>query len=1466
MSSELECPGSPGTGESAMEEGGPASPMEQSQSQSIRPTCMVDDADDEMAMDTSEPVENVGPHDKNGTLGKEIDKYDPETGYDEPDVSSNIDNLPRQEDSIQFDGEYVKQQAEIADDKKASESSDTKGCEEENECDAASGENVESDNTSVSTDHENDSSFNESRSSGIEGQENIGYSHENNDEKAEEKTFSHSHSEEDSECMSPRHNEDLNVIDKTENRTNLSELSETEDNENEKIVGNRRNEYDNDKLDLTESGTRLDETYSKISGNSISGVLEKKDKNQSTDNIVKKTGNDLINIENDEVLKGTDLQNTVDDLISSESDTNVAETDNDWKSTHNDAENKLSDECKKETEIKQADSYEEDKEVKESLSGMEDVSDDETDLCEDEAITGKLEKSNVSDDKAESGMEEVSDDEEMFSNNDDSDGEIVDIQTEKRTLSGIPNAKSLVNSAETNNYSSAKLRKRKEGEESAEEGEASEDGMEEVSDEEEGDFSDIEDKSARKSLSRTGGVSEDGVQSGVEEVSSDESDVESDSIVSSDEEPQKETESSKSTAKDKSRSVEIKENGETVTIDDTGKDDGVIVKEILQNMTIKIDNVPDIKEAKEDTKTKASVHTRKTRDSKDRRDTTKSKAKTSSGHKDVRDIGERLKSQASYGEDVELDYDDTVHDDSKDKQGSESEGEIVSGSSSDGEISEEDCEEGEIREPGQKIFLKPTCRFFMRGHCTWGINCRFIHPGINDKGNYQLIERPGFNNRPPPPPEEKFEEEERSPSPEPPPPPPEPKEETAWERGLRQAKEMRKKALERREMETNFEQKKLNLSIDDNPEYDKENKAEVKSPVKKQPYYDKYEPLSDDEYYDQTPIRQQQRQIMEESWGQYENFEVRWMTRDSSPPPHPLAPGRFPHPGDRYPPPPYGELPPPMGHRMRGRPPSPRRYSRSPPPMPARYMRGIPTRDPRMLQHREKVRERMIAMSPPPPTDKISLSQDGQIRADEWHDPWRRSNANKGKSPEKRSGSGGRRQSRRSYSYSSSYSSRSRSRSSSYSSISSRSSSRSTSLSRSRSPVKRPRGGMVPRGARHAAAPMPGQPDRRLSQGEPPMRGQPMRSPEKRPGAGPISPNKGLRGQQGMPGPHGRVQGPRRPDPPSQQIVEAGRSRRSGPQRPGQLHQNQKKFQMEVKTRDRPLPPSAFGKQDHKQLPPSAIGKQRPVPPPRGRSGSSSSGSRSGSRSSSSSASSFSSGSSYSRSRSGSSSSSSSRSPGRDQTSRGGLPARGEPGARGYRQPGPGRPPMPGRGAERPRQPAGGFLMSRGGPDRMKIGETSRPATVQQSRSNKDPMKATGQKSNIKLTLIKPGERPSDRPSAGGDMVSRDIAARDMVTRKRPPEPPMEPPPSKRPAMAAPPKSGERPMKKAEKPVPVSPTKAAPRPVSQVRMPAGKVPQPAPPVPTATAKKKSTVSRREELLKQLKAVEDAIAKKKKKMT
>ena len=62
-------------------------------------------------------------------------------------------------------------------------------------------------------------------------------------------------------------------------------------------------------------------------------------------------------------------------------------------------------------------------------------------------------------------------------------------------------------------------------------------------------------------------------------------------------------------------------------------------------------------------------------------------------------------------------------------------------------------------------------------------------------------------------------------------------------------------------------------------------------------------------------------------------------------------------------------------------------------------------------------------------------------------------------------------------------------------------------------------------------------------------------------------------------------------------------------------------------------------------------------------------------------------------------------------------------------------------------------------------------------------------------------------------------------------------------------------MKKPEKmPVPAPPATKVP-----------KVPVPGAAAAAAAVKKKSTVSRREELLKQLKAVEDAIAKKRSKM-
>lgn len=38
--------------------------------------------------------------------------------------------------------------------------------------------------------------------------------------------------------------------------------------------------------------------------------------------------------------------------------------------------------------------------------------------------------------------------------------------------------------------------------------------------------------------------------------------------------------------------------------------------------------------------------------------------------------------------------------------------------------------------------FKPAYILFPPGNCTWGMNCRFIHPGVNDKGNYSLISKP----------------------------------------------------------------------------------------------------------------------------------------------------------------------------------------------------------------------------------------------------------------------------------------------------------------------------------------------------------------------------------------------------------------------------------------------------------------------------------------------------------------------------------------------------------------------------------------------------------------------------------------------------------------------------------------------------------------------------------------------------
>ncbi|KAM9510085.1 zinc finger CCCH domain-containing protein 18-like isoform 2-T2 [Guaruba guarouba] len=400
----------------------------------------------------------------------------------------------------------------------------------------------------------------------------------------------------------------------------------------------------------------------------------------------------------------------------------------------------------------------------------------------------------------------------------------------------------------------------------------------------------------------------------------------------------------------------------------------------------------------------------------------------------------------------------------------------------DGEIDDDDLEEGEVKDPSdRKVRPRPTCRFFMKGHCTWGMNCRFIHPGVNDKGNYSLISKP-----------EPFSPNGAPPiGPHPlmpanpwggqvvdeilPPPPPEPPTESAWERGLRHAKEVLKKATMRKEQEPDFEEKRFTVTIgEDEREFDKENEffrdwnycitRDVRGPAL-DPYTDSY--------YDYELERFPRG-------GQYENFRVQYTDPD---------PYRNYRERERE-----RERENRQRERERERERERRQRERERERERERDKerqrrkeewereRERVKRDEKDRQHRDRDRDRekekekpkprsLLIPSRQPETPKkekeaTTLTTTQSKRADEWKDPWRRSKSPKKKlgvsvspshvhrcrktSASSASASGSSRSSSRSSTYSGSGSSRSRSRSSSYSSYSSRSS-RHSSFSGSRS-------------------------------------------------------------------------------------------------------------------------------------------------------------------------------------------------------------------------------------------------------------------------------------------------------------------------------------------------------------------------------------------------------------------------------
>lgn len=171
---------------------------------------------------------------------------------------------------------------------------------------------------------------------------------------------------------------------------------------------------------------------------------------------------------------------------------------------------------------------------------------------------------------------------------------------------------------------------------------------------------------------------------------------------------------------------------------------------------------------------------------------------------EVRDVSENAKRAPPKEE--KAPKEDGEH---KSEQGSIESGEELE----DGEVTDGDDKRPEESEP------KAVCRFFTRGQCTWGMSCRFLHPGTTDKGNYTMfdmvrpipvpqavpiippydyrIERPPIHHLP-------YGGHPRI--------APIAESETAWERGLRTAKEMMRKANKRKEQDTDFDEKKMNLS------------------------------------------------------------------------------------------------------------------------------------------------------------------------------------------------------------------------------------------------------------------------------------------------------------------------------------------------------------------------------------------------------------------------------------------------------------------------------------------------------------------------------------------------------------------------------------------------------------------------------------------------------------------------------
>ncbi|GBL90679.1 hypothetical protein AVEN_219347-1 [Araneus ventricosus] len=216
------------------------------------------------------------------------------------------------------------------------------------------------------------------------------------------------------------------------------------------------------------------------------------------------------------------------------------------------------------------------------------------------------------------------------------------------------------------------------------------------------------------------------------------------------------------------------------------------------------------------------------------------------------------------------------------EKGNESKAYGIEDGEDDGECSDdEDLEEGEVKDENETVTkARQVCRFFNRGQCFYGIQCRFLHLNNGMKGNYNMFSSPTpprsyepahMGNMMVPPSQHGIIHRSAPRSgpdfmPVPPLlPAPVEQPESAWEKGLKEAKLLLKKASQRKE-EPDFEEKRLTLSsADRNTQLnDKEND---KFGYKKKNREDLYK--YGDPAYNRTHFG-----------SRYENFEIRYTNVD----------------------------------------------------------------------------------------------------------------------------------------------------------------------------------------------------------------------------------------------------------------------------------------------------------------------------------------------------------------------------------------------------------------------------------------------------------------------------------------------------------------------------------------------------------------------------------------------------------